>query len=310
MRTPDRRMVLKIQRSIFRWYRRHKRHLTWRSTTDPYKTLLSEIMLQQTQAARVTRKFPIFLRRFPTIRSLAQATRADVVRAWQGMGYNNRAVRLHEAARVIVEIYGGQIPDNISLLSELPGIGPYTAHAVTCFAFRRDVAVVDINIRRVLSRIFTKVSTYDHKGKAADIHLLATRILPRDAYTWNQALMDLGATICRARRPLCNHCPVNDSCKSSHLGSISNTGIRPRTKREPSHAGLPNRLWRGRIVQNLRLLDDHKVVTIMKLGKSIKNNFRREEMRWLKGILRSLSEDGIVTTERAGSGTVVRLADE
>lgn len=169
---------------------------------------------------------------------------------------------------------------------------------------------MDVNIRRVLARVFRNGAISRLPGAEAEIHRIASRILPRDAYTWNQALMDLGATICTARKPACHRCPLGRHCRSSHLGMATEAETRIQARREPSHAGVPNRLWRGRIVEALRSLDDHNAVTVPRLGKSIKEDFRQEETRWLLRILQSLSDDGIVTTGLARGITVVRLADE
>jgi A/G-specific adenine glycosylase len=309
MRVPDQRSIRLIRKSLLRWYGKHKRDLAWRSTTDPYKILVSEIMLQQTQVDRVRQKLPLFLERFPGIRSLAAASRADVIRAWQGMGYNNRAVRLREMGKTVVEKYRGDIPAKISSLQRLPGIGPYTANAVACFAFRQRVAVVDVNVRRVLSRLFQRMRTSNHREKETFVLETARRVLPRDAYAWNQALMDLGATICIARKPACDRCPLKAACMSSHLGKSKRATAQSPRKREPSHAGIPNRLWRGKIVEHLRSLDDHQAITVLKLGRSIKHDFQREELRWMMDVVQSLSDDGILTITRAGTAPAVKLAD-
>jgi A/G-specific adenine glycosylase len=310
MQRPDQKTILPIRKSLLRWYAEHKRDLVWRSTTDAYKILVSEIMLQQTQVKRVAQKYPLFLKQFPTLRSIADASRADVIRAWQGMGYNNRAVRLQDLAKTLVENNHGRIPDDIKSLQHLPGIGHYTANAVACFSFKRRVAVVDVNVRRVLSRLFRKMKHADSFLEERSILEIAQKILPRDASTWNQALMDLGSTICVARTPGCDRCPVSKFCLSSHLGRLKTRPYQQGAKREPSHSGIPNRLWRGKIVESLRSLDDHATITIAKLGKSIKQNFRREEVPWLMNLVHSLSEDGILTIIGTGKNPAVKLPEE
>ncbi|MGH2569330.1 MAG: A/G-specific adenine glycosylase, partial [Bacteroidota bacterium] len=143
-----------VTQLVLRWYRRHGRPLPWRRTRSPYRILVSEIMLQQTQVGRVLEKYPSFLRRFPDIQSLARAKKSSVIKAWRGMGYNNRAVRLQQLARIVRHSQGGKLPRTVEELQNLPGIGRYTAHALACFAFRRPLQVVDTNVRRILSRLF------------------------------------------------------------------------------------------------------------------------------------------------------------
>ena len=170
---------------LLAWFAAEGRDLPWRRTRDPYAILVSEVMLQQTQAARVVPRYVAWLERWPTVDALAGASTADVLRAWQGLGYNRRALNLHRAAR---EIAANGWPDE---LTELPGVGRYTADAVACFAFGRAVLPVDVNVRRVLERTG---GSFDH--------------------TCAQALMDLGATVCIARVPRCGECPLAEECPS------------------------------------------------------------------------------------------------
>ena len=170
---------------LLQWFAEHERELPWRRTRDPYAILVSEVMLQQTQAARVVPRYLEWLERWPTVEGLARASTEDVLRAWQGLGYNRRAVNLQRAAR---EIAARGWPDD---LTELPGVGRYTADAVASFAFGRPVLPMDVNVRRVIER--TGVS-FDH--------------------TCGQALMDLGATVCIARVPRCGVCPLAGECPS------------------------------------------------------------------------------------------------
>lgn len=204
-------------RALLAWYAAEGRaSLPWRHTRDPYAVLVSEVMLQQTQVERVLPKYRAFLDQFPTLDDLAAAPVADVIRAWAGLGYNMRAIRLHEIARQAVERYGGALPGSLDELLELKGIGRYTAGAVACFAFGLPVATVDTNIRRVLWRVFRGVEPYMWPADTAfqrQMLALAEWALPPDgAYDWQQALMDLGATVCLARRPLCERCPLAASC--------------------------------------------------------------------------------------------------
>jgi A/G-specific adenine glycosylase len=267
-------------------------------------------MLQQTQVSRVQEKLPLFLKKFPTMKKLARASTSDVIRAWQGMGYNNRAVRLNRMAKAIIDTHRGILPDNTDTLQELPGIGPYTAHAVACFAFHKRVPVVDVNIQRVLSRVLWKMRDVSETRSEKEIWRAAANILPRNAYEWNQALMDLGAVICTARRPLCDLCPVKTVCKSKHLSGImvSNAADDKKQKPEPSHDGIPQRLWRGKIVQTLRTMSDHEAISLQTLGPAIKQSFKQHETKWLTGVIQQLERDGIVETFRRSSTLVLRLA--
>lgn len=206
-----------VWRSLLAWYVTQGRdHLPWRHTRDPYAVLVSEVMLQQTQVDRVLPKYVEFLSRFPTLESLAAAPTADVIKAWASLGYNMRAVRLQQIARQAVADYDGALPDTLEGLMALKGIGRYTAGAVACFAFGLHVATVDTNIRRVLWRAFRGIepTTWPSGEPAQRAALtLAEWALPRDrAYDWQQALMDLGATVCLSRRPRCEHCPLTSSC--------------------------------------------------------------------------------------------------
>lgn len=189
--------------ALLAWYRDHGRDLPWRRSTDPYEILVSEVMLQQTQVSRVIPHYHRFLERFPTPGVLAAASRAEVLAAWTGLGYNRRAVRLQEAAQQI-EAEGW--PSEIEGLRSLPGVGRYTAAAVAAFAFGHREPAVDTNLRRVLSR---------WQGAALEGRSLveaARRSLDDDAAAWNQAVMDLGATLCHQRDPECSHCPVAAWC--------------------------------------------------------------------------------------------------
>jgi A/G-specific adenine glycosylase len=189
-----------MQRSLLAWYTRNKRDLPWRHTRDPYAILVSEVMLQQTQVPRVIPRYLDWLGRWPTAESLAAAPVADVIRAWAGLGYNRRAVNLHRCAGAVVEMRG--FPQEPRLLQQLPGIGPYTAAAIACFAFGAELAAPDVNARRVLGRAFGDSDLPPPPGRA---------------YDWNQALFDLGSSICIARRPRCDECPLRDGCPSAGM---------------------------------------------------------------------------------------------
>jgi A/G-specific adenine glycosylase len=204
-----------LRRRLLGWYALHRRALPWRGTRDPYEVLVSEFMLQQTQVARVMGHYPRFLQRYPTLEDLAAAP-ADAVReSWAGLGYYARARNLHAAARCVIAEHAGVFPDDLAALCRLPGVGRYTAGAVASIAFGADAVAVDTNIARVLSRVFRVREQRGSAARARRLWSLAERVLPRGrAGDWNQALMDLGATICVARGPRCPVCPVSSLCRS------------------------------------------------------------------------------------------------
>lgn len=258
-----------FQKHVLDWYAVNRRELPWRGDTDPYRILVSEVMLQQTSVARVLLKYVEFLQRFPTVRSLASASTGDVLRAWQGLGYNLRARNLKRAAEAVCEYHGGAFPKSIAELERLPGIGRYTARAVACFAFGAQVAVVDTNVRQVLYAFAGEELT------VAETETLAAAMLPSGrAYDWNQALMDFGAL-----------------------------GKRARTRRvagatEPFASS--NRFWRGRIVDALR---KHSALPVPVLLQELTYP-NRDESR-VRALVRVLHEEGLV--EYDASDDVVRL---
>jgi len=197
------------RRALARWYEPRRLRYPWRLRPDPYRVLVSEIMLQQTQVSRVAPAYVRFVDRFPSVEGLASASRADVLRAWAGLGYNRRAVALHEAARTIVREHGGRVPSDPEALQRLHGVGPYTAAAVASFAFGVAVAAIDTNVRRVIAR--AALGTDD--APSGDVRDAAARWLdPGDPAGWNQAVMDVGREICLPR-PRCGVCPLARSCR-------------------------------------------------------------------------------------------------
>jgi len=211
--SPSQSVVSTFQRRLLAWYARHGRDLPWRRTRVPYRVLVSEIMLQQTQVERVVPKYRQFLRTYPTLRALAAADVGDVRRLWYPLGYNIRPVRLHAIARETLARYGGRLPDDGDALRALPGIGRYTAGAVLSFAFGRDAAVLDTNVRRVLGRVFFGPRRLRRLRGDSRLWALAESLVPRGrGYDFNQALMDFGATWCTARRPRCAPCPLRRVC--------------------------------------------------------------------------------------------------
>lgn len=209
--------ALAFRRRLHRWYRKHCRDLPWRETRDPYRILISELMLQQTQVSRVLDFYARFLTRFPDLATLASARPKRVMESWEGLGYYARARNLHALAKTVTRDRAGIIPKDPVTLQTLPGIGAYTAGAVASFAYEKRAALVDTNVSRVLHRVFApRVDPKSSAGSKA-IWSIAERILPRTGkatWTHNQALMELGALVCSARSPKCGVCPVRTSCKS------------------------------------------------------------------------------------------------
>jgi len=295
------RKINALHKTLLGWYGKNGRKFQWRESRDPYVILVSEVMLQQTQTARVAEKLPAFLKKFPTVAALARVPRATVIRAWQGMGYNRRAIHLHECAQHIYK-NGGRFPETTDELVHLPGIGRYTASAIACFAHGQRVPVVDVNIRRVLSRVTKRQPALHSIPDERDIWNIAEALLPqKDYYEWNQALMDIGATLCLKRSARCTECPLRPLCASAKTLMNKSATAHPK-KREPSHNGIPNRIWRGKVVEFLR---KKKTSSVASLGKEIITNFTPDEMPWLEKIMKSLERDGLVQVK----GKSVSLAE-
>jgi A/G-specific adenine glycosylase len=242
--------------AILEWYSTDGRSLPFRATRDPYAILVSEAMAQQTQAARAGEAWTRFIARFPTVESLATARPADVLRAWQGLGYNRRALALRRAAQAIVAEHGGVVPSDVTALEALPGVGPYTARAVAAIAFGVPVGAVDTNARRVLGRI-----VLGDAGAVSrpDLQRLADSAVPRDrAADWTHAVMDVGALVCRPARPDCGACPARPWCR--YAAAASEPAVRSRPSRDPSRDApafpATSRWLRGRIIDRLRAAPD------------------------------------------------------
>ncbi len=203
-----------FQRRLLRWYARHQRPLPWRRTRDPYKILVSEVMLQQTQVDRVVPKYHEFLRRYPTLEELAKARMPELRKVWYPLGYNIRPKRLRTIAKQVLAKHGGKIPDSYDGLLAMDGIGRYTAGAVLSFAFRQDAPILDTNVARLLGRYFGVASGAKGPTTRRLWELARQVIPPGNAYDINQAMMDFGAMICTAKRPLCAACSLRRECRS------------------------------------------------------------------------------------------------
>jgi A/G-specific adenine glycosylase len=204
-----------FRQRLLAWYKRHGRDLPWRKTDDPYHILVSEIMLQQTQVDRVLPKYVEWLEKFPSLEALAKAPQGEVFKAWYPLGYNIRPQRLQSIAREAVAKYGGTLPSDEATLRSFKGIGAYTAGAIRSFAFRERAAILDTNVARVLFRVF--VAQGDPKSHAMKRHLwsVADSLVPRrQVFDFNQALMDLGATVCVSQKPKCLVCPMAKNCRA------------------------------------------------------------------------------------------------
>lgn len=267
-----------LRRNVLAWFRRAGRDLPWRKTSDAYVIVVSEIMLQQTQVDRVIPKWEAFIKKFPTWQVLAGASQADVVKMWHGLGYNRRALGLHKLAKAVVEL--GGMPEDPEAMRELPGIGPYTSEAVAAFAFKRPKAApVDTNIERILKRVF---NAYDFDKK--QLAQLARELVPGDSWSWNHALMDLGATICTSRAPKCDICPLKDIC-----GAYPCEG-EEITKVKQSKFKDSDRFYRGRLVSFLR---EHNVLRRNKVGQKIS----LPDAKRVKKIIATLLKDQLIIEE-------------
>ncbi|MEF8784682.1 MAG: A/G-specific adenine glycosylase [Haloarculaceae archaeon] len=288
-----------VREALVAWYEQDHRSFPWRETTDPYEILVSEVMSQQTQLGRVVDAWQAFTERWATAADLAAADRADVVGFWtdHSLGYNNRAKYLHEAAQQVQEQFDGEFPEDPDGLSELMGVGPYTANAVASFAFNNGDAVVDTNVKRVLYRAFG-VPDDD-----AVFERSATELMPEgESRVWNNAIMELGGVACE-QTPHCDEadCPWREWCSAYASGDFT----APDVPTQPEFEGS-RRQFRGRIV---RLLSEHDEMALDTLGHRIRVDYTPSGdhgREWLRTLLTDLAADGLVELEEADE-TVVRL---
>jgi len=223
-----------LRRRLLAWYRINRRVLPWRETSDPYRIWISEIMLQQTQVDTVIPYYSRFLKLFPDVRALASAPLEDVLKAWENLGYYSRARHLHEAAKMIVHDFNGRIPDTPGEIRKLPGIGPYSAGAILSIAYGKPHPAVDGNVRRILSRLFALHKPVDDAREQKKLFVLAASLVPiKNPGDFNQALMDLGATICKPKNPDCHMCPVQELCLAYRNGMQDVLPVARKTPRIP-----------------------------------------------------------------------------
>lgn len=277
-----------VQRLVLQWYGSEQREFPWRAEhPDPYVVLVSEVMLQQTQTSRVAELLPVFLQKYPTVQALAQAGTADIIKAWKGLGYNSRALRLRECARAIVERFGGKLPRTAEELITLPGIGPYTSHAIAVFAFHADITVLDVNLRRVYSRYAAAQQRSIDILPDSELHRIAAALQPKgSASSWNQALMDIGSQFCKAHSPRCGSCPLSEQCASAHRIVT----VRKPRRTEPSYRDTPRRIWRGRVLDLLR--ESASGYTAAAIAKRLIPQPEPSDVSWMESVAGDLVRDG------------------
>ena len=282
-------------------------HAPWRESADPSEVLVAAVMAQQTQMSRVMPSYERFVAAFPTVESLAAASAGDVIRVWAGMGYNQRAIRLHRAARTIVE---GGWPRDVDALMQIDGIGPFTAAIIASFAFGEPAACVDTNVRRVLGRLAGDESIDGKRLQALADASLAVHAPAR----WNQALMDYGARVCTIR-PKCGECGLARGCPSRRdpPASIRHAQVlrvaderatydaRPRKKAQPKFEGSA-RWWRGRIVHALRALPAGGSMQITELRKTVVGGSDPPSLAEFRALLVVLESDGLLVLRRGRAG--------
>ena len=298
----DEEALSSVREALVSWYEADHRAFPWRETDDPYEILVSEVMSQQTQLDRVVDAWEDFLDRWPTAADLAAADRADVVAFWSdhSLGYNNRAKYLHEAAQQVRDEYDGSFPRTPGELSELMGVGPYTANAVASFAFNNGDAVVDTNVKRVLYRAFAEI----HNADDPDYETVANALMPDgESRIWNNAIMELGGVAC-GKKPRCDEasCPWREWCHAYQTGDFT----APDVPTQPSFEGS-RRQFRGRVV---RLLGEHDEMDLDTLGHRIRVDYTPDGEHgqdWLRGLLSDLADDGLVQVEERNNQTIARL---
>lgn len=289
-RLPSQADLPLLRRRVLAWHRRHALDAPWRTCGDPYHVLVAAVMAQQTQMSRVLPKYDEFIAAFPTVDALAHAPTADVLRRWAPLGYNMRALRLHRAAQQVARV--GAFPRTAEELQRIEGVGPFTAAIIASFAFGETVAAIDTNIQRVVGRLLGDERLSGRTLQQAANILLA----PRASGRWNQAMMDLGATVCTARSPRCETCPLARWCRARRRFAA-----RPAKQAADAKAayqpGVPfrnsSRYYRGRIVQALRELRPGASLTPAQLLADLPERDSLDQRR-LAELLAALERDGLI----------------
>lgn len=242
-------MITPLAQNLLSWYQEHARSLPWRGHVSPYAVWVSEIMLQQTRVETVIPYFERWMKRFPSLALLAEASEEDVLHAWEGLGYYRRVLALHKAARMVMEQYAGTLPSDPRELKELPGIGAYTAAAIAAIAFGKDVIALDGNLKRVFARLLALEQSVKTPAGERMLHDAALKNLPAgQAGVYNQALMDLGAVVCMPRNPRCSDCPIQTGCRAFALSRQEDFPVLPARPAIPHYQVTAAVIQHGRSV--------------------------------------------------------------
>lgn len=288
-----------IQKRLLHWFERNGRDLPWRKTHDPYAIWVSEIMLQQTQVATVIPYYHRFLKAFRTIHHLAKSDLSKVLKIWEGLGYYSRARNLHQASKIILNHFKGKIPDDLTDLLSLPGIGKYTAGAILSIAYNKEAPILDGNVKRVLSRLFAV--SEDPKKAEGPLWKISESLVPRGRpNSFNQAIMDLGAIICTPKDPFCRHCPLDRYCKAKASGNPERYPSRGVKKRIPHINAIS-----GVILRNGSVLLHQRPPKGLLGGLWEFPNWRSEESGRLRSRLRNAikKETGLNVEVKGSIGT-------
>jgi A/G-specific adenine glycosylase len=306
---PDDAKAEAVRRALISWFEENGRDLPWRRTRDPWRILVSEVMLQQIQVKRAITFYEAFLERFATPRALAEAPLTEALRVWGNLGRYRRVVNLHRTARILTEEFGGEVPSDPGVLTRLPGIGPYTAGAVACFAFEKDVAFLDTNVRRVLHRLFFGSEVPEPVAKEKQLLSTAETLVPSGrGWRWGQSVIDFGALHCTARKPLCESCPLSNLCAARPTIRTSLASL-PRGGKATGRYEGSNRYYRGRALAMLREASEGGI-TLRELGEGLREGFSVEDLPWLRGVVESLEKDGLVWVSSADKDHPQGVAEE
>jgi A/G-specific adenine glycosylase len=292
--------------ALFAWYEKHGRSRVagGDKPRDPYHIVVSEFMLQQTQVDRVLPLYEAFVAAFPSFAALAEAEVGDVIRAWRGLGYNSRAVRLRDLARVVMQQHAGALPQSRDALLALPGIGPYTAAAVRAFAFDYDDAALDTNIRRIVHRVTLGIE-YPPLASGRELDTIAAASVPPNrGHDWNSAMMDLGSMVCTSRAPKCLLCPLRQTCVSSPVDIAKLATLAKQFAVRSPQESIPfertTRFLRGRIIDRLRDVPAREAVTMSALVSDLTLIIPGDRLHEIPSVIQALIDDGIVSASERG----------